>query len=60
MTNTANVTFEMIEKNGKSYVRMNAFGVITDMKVYKTNTENPYVRYGGEYIYLDENMKRCL
>lgn len=55
-----NVTFEVISKNGKPFVRMNAFGTITDMKVYKANTSKPYIRYGGEFIYLDENMKKAL
>ena len=55
-----NITFEVIKKNGKSFMRMNSYGTITDMMIYKSNTNKPYVRYFGEYFYLDEDMKKAL
>lgn len=56
----ADVTFEVVKKNGKPYVRMNAFGEITDMKVWKANTDKPYTKYAGMVIYLDDEMKKAL
>lgn len=56
----SNVTFELIRKNGKPFMRMNSYGTITDMMIYKANSEKPYVRYCGSYFYLDEDMKKEL
>lgn len=55
-----NVTFEVIKKNGKPFMRMTSYGTVTDMKIYKANTDRPYVRYLGRYIYLDDDMKKAL
>lgn len=51
------VKFDVIKKNGKAWVRMNAFGHTTDMMIYKVNTDQPYIRYAGMYIPLTEQMK---
>lgn len=55
-----NVTFEVIRKNGKPFMRMNSYGRITDMMIYKAKTDKPYVRYLGQFFYLDEDMKKEL
>lgn len=55
-----NVKFNIIKKNGKPFVRMTSYGTITDMKIWKTNSDRPYVKYLGREIYLDENMKKEL
>ena len=57
---SGNVTFEIIRKNGKPFMRMNSYGTITDMKIYKVDSDAPYVRYGGRFYYLDEEMKKAL
>lgn len=53
-----NVRFEVITKNGKPFMRMTAYGQVTDMMIYKAKTEKPYVRYLGQFFYLDEEMKK--
>lgn len=55
-----NVTFNLIRKNGKPYIRMTAYGQTTDMKVWKVNSDTPYVKYSGMVAYLDEEMKKAL
>ena len=52
--------FEVIQKNGKPFVRMTSGAYVTDMKVWKVKTDAPYVRYLGHFFYLDEDMKRQL
>ena len=56
----SNVTFEVIKKNGKPFMRMTSYGHITDMMIYKVKTDKPYVRYLGQFFYLDEEMKKAL
>ena len=55
-----NVKFEVIKKNGKPFMRMISYGRIIDMMIYKAKTEKPYVRYCGQFFYLDSNMKQAL
>lgn len=55
-----NVTFEVIKKNGKLFMRMNSYGTITDMMIYKVKSEKPYVRYCGMFFYMDEEMKKAI
>lgn len=55
-----NVTFEVIKKNGKPFMRMNSYGTVTDMMIYKAKSEKPYCRYLGMVFYLDEEMKKSL
>lgn len=57
---SSNVTFEVIRKNGKPFMRMKSYGTITDMMIYKANTDRPYVRHYGMLFYLDEEMKKAL
>lgn len=50
-------TFEIIKKNGKPFMKMTAGDYVDEMKIYKVNTDKPYVRRYGEFFYLDEAMK---
>lgn len=52
-----NVEFEVIKKNGKPFVRMTAYGRVTDMRIWKANTDKPYVKYCGMVVYLEDEMK---
>ena len=55
-----NVKYSIIRKNGKPFMRMDAYGEITDMMIYKVKSDKPYVRYLGMFFYLDEEMKKEL
>lgn len=55
-----NITYKVIVKKGKPFMRMEAFGKITDMMIYKAKSEKPYVRYAGMFFYLDEDIKKEL
>lgn len=54
------INFEVIKKNGKSFMRMTAYGEVTDMKIWKVNSDKPYIKYAGMTFYLDEEMKKAL
>lgn len=53
-------TFEVIKKNGKPFMRMNAYGQTTDMMIYKAKTDAPYIKHLGMTFYLDEELKKQL
>lgn len=55
-----NVVFTVIKKNGKPFMRMEAYGQVTDMMIYKVKTDKPYIRYFGRFFYLDKDMKKEL
>lgn len=53
-------TFEIIKKNNKPFVRMINGDYVHEMKVYKANTNEPYVRYLGGIFYLTNELKEQL
>ena len=51
--------FTVVIKNGKPFLKWEQYET-TFLKIRKANSDNPYVRWGGMYVELNEEQKEEL
>ena len=50
---------EVVLKDGKPFLKWEQYET-TFLKIWKANSEKPYIRWGGMYVELDEEQKKEL
>ena len=51
--------FTVVIKNGKPFLKWEQYET-TFLKIWKANSDKPYVRWGGMYVELNEEQKEKL